>query len=219
MKKQRYSSAPTKGRQGFQKTHGLSGSPEYIVWASMIARCHNPRSSGYPKYGARGIAVCDRWREDFAHFFDDMGAKPGPEYSLERKDNDGPYSPDNCIWASPLVQAYNKRNTATIKYLGRELTLPEWAAETGVPLSRIKSRFYRGLPPERIFVKDKIFREHTNFNRGENSAAAKLAEDDVRRIRALHAEGWKGSQIAKHFAVSPMTVSSILNRRNWAWLD
>lgn len=75
----------------------------------MIRRCTDPKDSHYPRWGGRGITVCDRWRQ-FPNFLADMGERP-PGMTLERKDNDRGYEPDNCEWASWAVQARNKRST------------------------------------------------------------------------------------------------------------
>lgn len=90
--------------------HGKRHSAEYTVWAGMIQRCTNPNSPSYPRYGGRGITVCDRWR-DSANFLADMGPRPEGT-SLERIDNSGGYSPNNCKWATDEEQRANKQPQA-----------------------------------------------------------------------------------------------------------
>jgi hypothetical protein len=83
--------------------------PLYAIWADMKSRCINPRHQAYRHYGARGIKVCDRWRDSFEAFVADLPPKPGPEYSIDRVDNDGHYEPGNVKWSTPKEQANNRR--------------------------------------------------------------------------------------------------------------
>lgn len=142
------------GGPPLNRTHGYASGkkkhPLYLVWRGMRSRCENPNVKGYSDYGGRGITVCERWRigEDeksgFECFFEDMGPKPSPSHSVERVRNDGPYSPQNCIWATRKAQAINRRNVHRIDIDGRTMTLKEAAAHYGHTASLVKCRLLRG---------------------------------------------------------------------------
>ena len=91
-------------------SHGKHNSPTYYSWQAMKSRCENPRNWKYNQYGGRGIKVCDRWRNSFINFMQDMGERPSG-YTLDRIDPNGNYEHNNCRWATPKQQANNKRNS------------------------------------------------------------------------------------------------------------
>ncbi|MDR3473386.1 MAG: hypothetical protein P4M09_17130 [Devosia sp.] len=92
-------------------THRLSRTLEYHSWISMNSRCYNQKSNRYQYYGARGIIVCQRWRESFEAFLADMGRRPTPSHSIDRLEVNGNYEPGNCRWATPTEQRNNRTDS------------------------------------------------------------------------------------------------------------
>ena len=94
------------------KKHGecidLMKSREYRIWRNMKSRCSNPKATGYGYYGAKGITVCQDWRDSFEQFLSDMGRAPTNFHSIDRIDPTGCYEPRNCRWVTPTEQALNK---------------------------------------------------------------------------------------------------------------
>ena len=124
---------------------------EYASWSAAKQRCHNPTNRQFPDYGARGIVMCDRWRDSFAAFIADMGPCPDG-LMLDRVDNDGPYAPDNCRWVDRGVQNMNRRSCVFVEAFGRRQTLTEWSRECGIKDGRIAKRLAAGWTPERALT-------------------------------------------------------------------
>lgn len=115
---------------------------EYRTWKDIRRRCNSANRPDHGRYGGRGIVVCQRWMESFQNFLADMGKRPSPRHSIERDDNDGPYSPDNCRWATASEQQRNKRNNRMLTHEGRTMCLAAWAEAIGVKSSIIWSRIF-----------------------------------------------------------------------------
>lgn len=128
-------------RSGATK-HGMSRTKTYKAWMSMKGRCLNPSYGNYANYGGRGIKVCDRWLESFENFLADMGEAPRGT-SIDRIDNDGHYTPENCRWATDSEQQNNKRDTVLLTANGKTQTINEWAKETGLDVALIRNRIKR----------------------------------------------------------------------------
>lgn len=132
-----------------RRTHGRSGTRPYRIWCLMRGRCLRPSNPNWPDYGGRGIAICEEWG-DFAIFLAwAMANGYSDDLTIERKDNDGPYSPENCKWATRAEQTANRRNTVFIRYRGVMLTLSEVARLTGKTPSYFYWKLRSGVSPER----------------------------------------------------------------------
>lgn len=121
--------------------HGQRKTRTYRIWTGMKSRCSNPNEMNFPRYGGRGIKVCERWLK-FANFFADMGEAP-EGLTLERKDNNGHYEPSNCKWATPTEQANNRRSNRRYIYNGTPYTVAELSRISGIKACALNSRLSR----------------------------------------------------------------------------
>jgi len=122
-------------------THGMTGSGAHRSWTAAKSRCFTPSNNRYPKYGGAGITMCDRWRDSFADFLEDMGERPDGA-TLDRIDVMGNYEPGNCRWATATEQACNRRSTIDTGKPGRSLRA--FAAETGLPYGTLRYHIAAG---------------------------------------------------------------------------
>lgn len=136
------------------RRHGLKNDPSYKVWESMKARCLRKSCAAYPRYGGRGITICDEWLR-FEGFYKDMGTRP-PGMSLDRVDNDGPYSKENCRWATRLEQQNNTRAVRRLTLNGETKSISQWAKALGVSRNRIRTRLQNGMTQEQALLTPKL---------------------------------------------------------------
>jgi len=125
---------------------------EYHTWCHIKARCLVPTDKSFPRYGGRGVTVCARWQESFEHFLADMGPRPSVAHSIDRVDNDGPYAPENCRWATRVEQARNKRTSRLIDYQGEKISLAEACERAGAPYKRAHDRLQNGWSVDRALA-------------------------------------------------------------------
>lgn len=145
------------------KTHGetvhYKQSAEYQIWSGMLNRCYNQRNSHFKYYGARGIGVCDRWRfgennrSGINCFIDDLGRRPSKNHSVERLNVNMGYGPENCIWATPDVQAKNKTDNVFVVIDGRKMIIADAIRSGAVTIGRYHYWRNKGMTAQEIVNK------------------------------------------------------------------
>jgi hypothetical protein len=116
----------------------------------MKKRCLDRDYRRFDRYGGRGITVCPEWIDSFESFLSDMGPRPSPDHSLDRRDNDGNYEPGNCRWATLKEQRRNTAANHLVTAFGETKTLAEWSESTGIERSKMAYRIKVGWPMERV---------------------------------------------------------------------
>lgn len=129
------------------------GRPFYPTWRGMMQRCYNPEDCSFKSYGARGIRVCDKWKDfyEFEKWAESTIGKKTKEYTIDRIDNNGDYCPENCRWATPKEQGRNKRDTIMITINNETKPLVEWCEIYGFKFSTVRERLKRGWSIEETF--------------------------------------------------------------------
>lgn len=138
-------------------------SPERMAWKNIKTRCNNPKHNEYHRYGGRGITMCDRWKESFSAFAEDMGPRPSSKHSIDRRDNDGNYEPGNCRWATKREQSLNTSKNHRIEHDGKLITVQELSEIAGVGFGAMAERIDRGLRGDRLVAPKKEVTRHEAF--------------------------------------------------------
>lgn len=136
-------------------THRMTKSKPWKAWSSMRERCWRESHRFYSRYGGRGITVCERW-DSFENFLSDMGPPPQGTW-LDRIDNDGDYTPENCRWATPHQQANNRSSNVLVSHDGRTMTVAEWSRESGLERKTLEWRIRAGWAPSRAIETPSTF--------------------------------------------------------------
>jgi hypothetical protein len=137
---------------GCSRRKELSQSKTYKAYKNMKSRCLNPNTPYYYLYGGRGIKVCKRWLKSYLLFLEDLGERPGEDYSLDRIDVNGDYQPDNCRWVKMSVQANNRRDNHHLVHDGQSLTIQQWANKIGIKSNTLLYRIKRGWSIDRALT-------------------------------------------------------------------
>lgn len=168
--------------------HAVNGvkSRVYAVWQHMLRRCYTPEFKQFKDYGGRGITVCPEWREDFPAFLRDMGTPPAG-HQIDRIDNDGPYSPENCRWVDRKTQIRNRRITLKVEYQGELRPLAELADAAGLPYRIVLGRLRSGWEIDRILSTPKS-QKHVR-SKDQCAKSALIAKMRHAAIRQAKAEG------------------------------
>ncbi len=181
-----------------RRLHGMTDTPEHIVWMRMIDRCANPKNNRYYAYGARGITVCAAWVRSFQVFYDSVGPRPSSEHSLDRVNNDGSYEHGNVRWATRIEQANNKRTNVFLTLNGDTMTHAQWSRRMGVDRRIIESRVKAGwsvaatlLAPVRKIATNKISFYGSEFYGAEWDRILNFSKGTIcRRVK----DGWSTRQ-------------------------
>ncbi len=139
------------------ESHGMKNTPEYIAWASMIRRCYNPNIKDFKYWGGKGITVCDRWKNSFLAFCEDMGDKPFKNAHLDRINGCGNYEPSNCRW---VTQTQNNRNKKDVKLnMAKILVIRTLIKNGNLKIKEIAQQYGVHADTIRLIRRNKIWKE------------------------------------------------------------
>jgi len=133
--------------------HGMTRTPTWNSWCSMLTRCYTPSNISFPYYGGKGVKVCERWRNSFANFLADMGERPKGK-TIDRI-HGGNYEPGNCRWSTQKEQVRNSSSAHYIEFRGERLTVGDWSERLGFSRQTLWRRIRKGWTLERVFTQPK----------------------------------------------------------------
>jgi hypothetical protein len=175
-------------RNKSRATHRRTRTRLYKIWVAIKQRCLNPRAQSFPDYGARGIALCEDWRDDFVAFANYVEPDPGVGFELGRLNNDLGYQPGNVRWETRRQNNCNRRDTHWVKYKGRRLSLAEACEEAGLRYSLVEWRLRHGwdaesaLKPRSVGIRAEIKNDPVWRAKFAAAVSAGMAKARVRDI-------------------------------------
>ena len=137
-------------------THGLSRTPEHMIWLQIKQRCLNPKNKRFPMYGGRGITITPEWKDDFQTFLRDVGHRPRKGLTLDRIDNSKGYEPGNVRWTDWITQSTNRRGRKWVVLNGETVTVAEASRRLGFKTNLVKARLHQGMSVERALTPGKL---------------------------------------------------------------
>ena len=166
---------------------GMSRTPEYTAWIRMRRSCYDTDYKDYPRYGGRGIRVCDEWLHDFTAFLSYVGNRPSRSHSIDRfPNNNGNYEPGNVRWATQKEQARNRRTCAMLTHNGTTLSLVEWSDSTGIPYKLLKSRHRLNWPAEQILATPAVTPTTITLNGETHTIAEWSKKTGIKKATIAH---------------------------------
>lgn len=187
-------------------------------------RCYNKNCPDYRYYGGRGITICQRWLDSFDNFIEDMGLRP-VGMTLERKDNDGPYSKENCVWATRSMQSCNTRSSKKVTWNNETKTVAQWERDLGFKAGTLKAR----LGPLGYSIEEAFTKPVLSGLPVKGKAYPRMVEAATRRqppkcrpkrvfdggmlltVKQLAASGMSRSAIARQYGTTTTTVSNAVD--------
>lgn len=140
-------------RKGHTPTHNMSNTRMYRIYRGIIRRCYNKHEPAYPRYGGRGILMCDEWKADFLAFYNwSISHGYNETLTIDRIDSNKGYSPDNCRWVDMKAQSNNRRNCIMFTYNNKTQTVKQWCEELGLKYGTVHSRICRGWPVDEALL-------------------------------------------------------------------
>lgn len=142
-----------KGYKNPNYKHGLRHTRQFRIWNNLLTRCYNSKFHAYKYYGARGITVCDEWKNDFKAFYDwSMSNGYSDDLTIDRINNNGNYEPTNCRWVTVKTQSNNRRSNHNVNINGETRTLTEWCESYGINYRTVQDRLKRGWNVEKALT-------------------------------------------------------------------